>query len=170
MPRSANDVAADLRGWVASVATKECAALVTALDLSEHAARVRVLAAIVDCVLRRVLPLAKYERFPTVLPVVRALAPVTDRGGRAAARAALRGLGVQGPSAVGSASIALMHLDVFAEAASSESDEAEQAWQSLFYASGCLYMAVWRTRRADVSREEVAVVLGQALRELDEAP
>lgn len=160
-PWSEDDARRELRGWVSSVAGEECAALASTLPLDDDAARLRVLAALVDCVLRRVVPLATLERYPNLLPLVRTLPPVTDSAGRERARSILRSLNTSGPSAVGSAALALMHLAHFAEAESPE--DAATAWRSIFYSSGCLYMAVYRSRRAGAEDKQISAAFLETL-------
>lgn len=158
------DARLELRGWVRAVAGEECASLAAMLPLDDDAARLRALAALVDCVLRRIVPLATLERYPNVLPLVRALPPVTDSVGREQARSILRSLNSSGPSAVGSAAIALMHLARFAQAASPE--DAAIAWRSIFYSSGCLYMAVYRSRRAGAEDHQIRAAFLETLQAL----
>jgi len=151
-----------LRAWVGS---DRSAALTGQLDLHDGPAMLRVAQALVDRVIRHILPLPKeYRTDPPYFAEIAALPPIVDAPSRQAVRALVAARCKSAPLNLRSALAALGDVESMALARSPEA--VREAWQGLFYSPGALYMAVYRTARQGADREAIAAVLVAAMQGL----
>lgn len=148
-----------LRAWITPFAGPECALLAASLPVGDRDGMLRVLRPLMDCVIRRILPLPD-----NAYSALRDLPSLVDPDTRTKAEAILRAQAPRSPSPLGSALMAMFHLERLATAPSHE--EAVTAWTSVFYPSGPLEMAVRRIISAGASRSAVAAALRETFEEL----
>jgi hypothetical protein len=151
-----------LRSWLRAFAGEGCARLVDGLPLEEQGGMVHVAASILDCVIRRILPLA--GSYAEGYPPLAALPSFVDPATRQRAVADVRAMRPPTPSALGSAAFAAYFLVRLAQAKSIE--EAREAWCGIFCDSGSLHMALRRHENDGVSKEAIRSALMAAVESL----
>lgn len=163
-PKTSEELRAMLRDWL-HFGGPTCAELAMRVPMDDAIAMQRVLGALVDCVMRRILPLpAKDAAHPDGLAVLRTLPSIANPKTRPKAWAIVRAMNPPSPSSLGSASMALFYLQRLPEEPSPE--QIEEAWTSILYPSGCLSMAVFRARRSGIDMGEATALLEDTVRTL----
>ncbi len=158
---------AAMEGWLRRWAGPEAVNASMNVELNEPAAKVRVARALTDCIVRQLLPL-QHPDSPRAgaIATLATLAPIVDAPSLRAAMTLLARVRETsgGTLSLGSAAVALGHIDRMTDARSPE--VVDEAWASLFYAAGPLHMAVARAARAGVSPETIRDALIEAMRRL----